>query len=82
MSDTTCRQTQLAQGSCSQLSRCSCGHLHLALGPVTVRLEEPALLELFALLRQGVEALGHAPDEASPDAPGTPSAMPHGGWRQ
>lgn len=83
MSDTACHQTLLAQGSCSQLTRCSCGHVHLALGPVTVRLEESALLELFGLLRQGVQALGYGPCDAqvSQDEPGG-SSPPQGGWRQ
>ncbi len=76
-----CCQTLLSQGPCSQLSRCSCGHLHLALGPVTVRLEEPVLLELWEVLREGLGALGYA--AAKPLPKGDEGAgPPRGGWRQ
>lgn len=76
MSAGGCCQTLLSQGSCTQLSRCSCGHLHLALGPVTVRLEEGALRELWSVLRGGLEALGE-PAHALEAPPAR-----RGGWRQ
>ena len=62
MGPTRCTQTLLADSACAQLSRCSCGHLHLALGPVTVRLEEPVLAELLRLLSAGAAALGRGRD--------------------
>lgn len=52
-----CQQTLLSRGASAQLTRCSCGHLHLSLGPVTLRLEEAALRDAFGTLAEAVAAL-------------------------
>jgi hypothetical protein len=78
-----CGKTVLARGPCAEVTRCSCGHLHLAVGPVTLRLEEEVLRAIGLTLAEALQRLG--PSEASSDEDAGPPA-PHshsvGGWKQ
>lgn len=73
----SCRQTLLARGATAQLTRCSCGHLHLALGPVTLRLEEGALRDVLGTVGEGLAAL-----ELGAEVPAGDALPGRGGWAQ
>ncbi|WP_147444756.1 hypothetical protein [Corallococcus sp. CA053C] len=47
----------LAQSPCAEVTRCSCGHIHLAVGPVTLRLEEDVLRALGHTLLEAIQHL-------------------------
>jgi hypothetical protein len=44
------------------VDRCPCGSLHLNLGPVTLRLDEPEFKELAAALGEATSALARCSD--------------------
>ncbi|MCP3144110.1 hypothetical protein [Pyxidicoccus xibeiensis] len=78
-----CGKTVLARGPCAEVTRCTCGHLHLAMGPVTIRVEEDVLRAIGMTLLEAMQQLG--PVESSPDEDASPSSPhPHaaGGWKQ
>ncbi|RKH59528.1 hypothetical protein D7V93_14715 [Corallococcus llansteffanensis] len=70
-----CCRAVLAQSPCAEVTRCSCGHIHLAVGPVTLRLEEDVL-----------RALGHTLLEAIHQLEAASTATAHGAsddrWKQ
>ena len=72
---TACERTVLSRGPCTELSRCSCGHAHLTVGPVTLRLDEGVLKALLLTLCEGLPRL----EEGHP-ALGAPQLA--GGWKQ
>jgi len=53
-----CGKTVLARGPCAEVTRCTCGHLHLAMGPVTLRLEEDVLRAIAVTLVEAIQQLG------------------------
>ncbi|NOK21293.1 hypothetical protein HMI50_30170 [Corallococcus carmarthensis] len=64
------------------MTRCSCGHIHLAVGPVTLRLEEDVLRALGHTLVEAIQQL-EVPHEAEASEP-APAAhgAPTSGWKQ
>ncbi|NVJ24981.1 MULTISPECIES: hypothetical protein [Myxococcus] len=77
-----CGKRVLARGPCAEVTRCTCGHIHLALGPVTIRVEEEVLRAIGLTMAEALQNLdeperGHA--EAS-DSESAPSLL--GGWKQ
>lgn len=46
----SCKQEVLSQNNCFQINRCSCGAIHLSIGPMTIRLAPESLPELSAVL--------------------------------
>ncbi|MCY1036990.1 hypothetical protein OV207_36475 [Corallococcus sp. BB11-1] len=85
-----CCRAVLAQGPCAEVTRCSCGHIHLAVGPVTLRLEEDVLRALGHTVLEAIQRLeegshpAHREAEASEPlaAPATAHGAPNGGWKQ
>jgi hypothetical protein len=63
-----CCRTVLARGPSAEVARCSCGHLHLSLGPVTIRLDEDTLHAAWHTVGDALRALreesagAHAPE--------------------
>jgi len=53
-----CGKTVLARGPCAEVTRCTCGHLHLAMGPVALRLEEDVLRAIGVTLVEAIQQLG------------------------
>ncbi|RKG87445.1 hypothetical protein [Corallococcus terminator] len=83
-----CCRAVLARGPCAEVTRCSCGHIHLAVGPVTLRLEEDVLRALGHTLLEAIQHLEevpqsprHEPEASEPPAP-TSHGVPNGGWKQ
>ncbi|RKH16616.1 hypothetical protein D7Y13_04090 [Corallococcus praedator] len=82
-----CCRAVLARGPCAEVTRCSCGHIHLAVGPVTLRLEEDVLRALGHTLLEAIHHLEaasqqprHEPEASEPPAPA--HGAPNGGWKQ
>jgi hypothetical protein len=48
--DQSCKQETLSQHNCFQISKCSCGVLHLSIGPMTIRLSPESIDELSAVV--------------------------------
>jgi hypothetical protein len=72
----TCCRTLLARGPSAEVARCSCGHIHLSLGPMTIRLDADTLHATWHTMGDALRALsGMAEKEA---APVTPSSE----WKQ
>ncbi|NOJ79852.1 hypothetical protein HNV28_16130 [Myxococcus xanthus] len=66
------------------MTQCSCGHIHLAMGPVTIRVEEEVLRAIGMTLAEALQQLG-TPLEALPNEGAGPLAMSTlagGGWKQ
>lgn len=55
--DIPCCRRILAQSQSSRVDLCSCGHVHLSIGPVTLRLEPMVLQSISTVLDQAVEQL-------------------------
>ena len=47
----------LAQGPCAQVNRCTDGHLHVSVGPVTVRMEPGVFRALVLTLEDAAARL-------------------------
>lgn len=84
-----CCRAVLARGPCAEVTRCSCGHIHLAVGPVTLRLEEDVLRALGHTLLEAIHQLEesprmptHEPEASEPPAPEIAHGAPTGGWKQ
>jgi hypothetical protein len=56
-----CTRQLLSHGSLASIERCSCGTLHLVLGPFTLRLSADQFKSLFVTM---LEAQGVLQDEA------------------
>lgn len=76
MTASPCCRTLLARSPCAEVTRCSCGHVHLSLGPVTIRLDEDTLHAAWHTLGDALRALAEARHEA-PVVDGQP-----GEWKQ
>ncbi|WP_375745146.1 hypothetical protein NR800_10390 [Corallococcus interemptor] len=80
-----CCRAVLARGPCAEVTRCSCGHIHLAVGPVTLRLEEDVLRALGHTLVEAIHQLELPPTheaEAREPAEAAAHGAPTGGWKQ
>jgi hypothetical protein len=73
-----CGKTVLARSPCAEVTRCSCGHIHLMVGPVTLRLDEEVLRALGLTVTEALQRL-EAPRSES-EAEERP--LPTGGWKQ
>lgn len=79
-----CCKTVLARGPCAEVTQCSCGHIHLAMGPVTIRVEEEVLRAIGMTLAEALQQLGTPLEMLSPDdsEPMSMSALASSGWKQ
>lgn len=79
-----CGKTVLARGPCAEVTRCTCGHIHLAMGPVTLRVEEEVLRAIGLTLAEALHNLagseGGGREESEPAAALHAPAL--GGWKQ
>ncbi len=71
-----CCRTLLARSPSAEVARCTCGHIHLSLGPVTIRMDEGTLHAAWHTLGDALKALTSAP-ETEPAKEATA-----GGWKQ
>ena len=55
---TTCLRTRLAETAVAAVDYCQCGHMHLHLGPFSIRLTPEALGGLVETLTQAIAAHG------------------------
>ena len=65
-----CRRATLARNAAGSVQRCTCGTLHLSIGPATLRLPSNALGALRDLLRNAAEAASSGSE--APPARGLP----------
>ncbi|WP_174257108.1 hypothetical protein [Myxococcus xanthus] len=79
-----CGKTVLARGPCAEVTQCSCGHIHLAMGPVTIRVEEEVLRAIGMTLAEALQQLGTPLEPLSNEDAGplAMSALAGGGWKQ
>lgn len=63
MLDRRCERSVLAHGPVGRVEVCSCGMVHVCVGPVTLRLEPGAVAPLVRMLAEGHEALMHRDDD-------------------
>lgn len=75
-----CGKTVLARGPCAEVTRCSCGHIHLAMGPVTIRVEEDVLRAIGMTLAEALHQLGEREEDAPVET--AQAALASGGWKQ
>ncbi|QDE70575.1 hypothetical protein BHS07_28985 [Myxococcus xanthus] len=66
------------------MTQCSCGHIHLAMGPVTIRVEEEVLRAIGMTLAEALQQLGTPLESLSNEDAGplAMSALAGGGWKQ
>ncbi|QSQ13624.1 hypothetical protein [Myxococcus landrumensis] len=79
-----CGKKVLARGPCAEVTRCTCGHIHLAMGPVTIRVEEEVLRAIGVTLAEAVQNLEGVEQSAPEDSEPAPSMQSplFGGWKQ
>ena len=70
MLDGKCERSVLAHGPVGRVEVCSCGMVHVCVGPVTLRLEPGAVAPLVRMLAEGHEALMHRDDDAARNGTG------------
>lgn len=63
MLERRCERSTLAHGPVGKVEVCSCGMVHVCVGPVTLRLEPGAVAPLVRMLAEGHEALMHLDDD-------------------
>ena len=68
MSPPPCCRTLLARGPSAEVARCSCGHIHLSLGPVTIRLDAETLHAAWHTLGDALRALANEGRETAESA--------------
>ncbi|MGQ0507372.1 MAG: hypothetical protein ACT4TC_18860 [Myxococcaceae bacterium] len=56
----TCRRVVISSNDCAEVSRCDCGHLHVSVGPLTLRLEDSVMDSLLSALMRAREVLDSA----------------------
>lgn len=76
MPTTPCCRTILARSPSAEVARCSCGHIHLSLGPMTLRMDEDTLHALWHTLGDALTKMTAAPEPLR-----EMSASPSG-WKQ
>lgn len=67
--DPRCARTNLAVTESCLVQRCSCGHIHLSIGPITLRLPPEAIAGLargLQIATQTLEGLPSNPTTAHP----------------
>ena len=69
MPPSPCRRTVLARGPSAEVARCTCGHIHLSLGPVTIRLDEDTLHATWHTVGDALRTLSGGVEEVAPEAP-------------
>ncbi len=75
MQNRPCCRTILARSPSAEVARCTCGHVHLSLGPMTIRMDEGTLHAIWLTLGDALRALGAAPENV-------PETAATGGWKQ
>ena len=75
MSTTPCWRTLLARGPSAEVTLCSCGHIHLSVGPVTIRMDEDTLHAAWHTVGDALRALHPPVEHTEPDAAAQ-------GWKQ
>ena len=77
-----CHRRLLARSGPAEVAACTCGHLHLSVGPVTLRLDEGVLHALWGTLGEALAKLAEpACVPSSAAGPGRPTAA-SAGWKQ
>ncbi|QRN95034.1 hypothetical protein JRI60_39015 [Archangium violaceum] len=71
----TCCRTLLAHSPSAEVARCTCGHIHLSLGPMTIRMDEDTLHAVWHTMGDALRALA-----SPPAAPPEPAIA--GRWKQ
>lgn len=84
MTPATCQRTILASNPGSEVARCSCGHIHVSLGPVTIRMDEDTLHTAWHTLGDALRVLAGLPSPSPREVslPGGPSRRATGEWEQ
>lgn len=67
MSKSSCKLTPLAQTQDAAVMHCSCGHIHLHMGQVTLRLDESAFMDVAMLTQTAAAALHTIKESARPE---------------
>jgi len=60
VSHAACRHQVLSEKGALRVTRCSCGHVHVSIGPVSIRVEDetvPALSDLFDEAAEKLETI-------------------------
>ena len=52
-----CHRTLLAQSPGAEVARCSCGHIHVSVGPVTIRMDAETLHAAWHTLGEALRSL-------------------------
>ena len=64
-----CTRKLLAGGNSCRVEACSCGHVHVTAGPITLRMEPGALQAFAAVLARAATALREAEAAREDDRP-------------
>ncbi len=66
MSPSPCQRMLLAQTPGAEVTRCSCGHIHVSLGPVTIRMDAETLHAAWHTMGEALRSLSHSSMRESP----------------
>jgi len=58
MRDHPCRRKRLSESAVASVEQCTCGKLHLHVGPITLHFERDAFGEMVHTLNAAVDACG------------------------
>ncbi len=56
-----CHRTLLARSPGAEVARCTCGHIHVSVGPVTIRMDEDTLHAAWHTLGEALRSLTASP---------------------
>ena len=62
------REQVLARSPCAEARQCGCGHVHLTIGPLTLRLDSASFRALCLTLMDALEEMQRREGEAVPSA--------------
>lgn len=82
MKTSPCRRTVLASGPSAEVARCTCGHLHLSVGPVTLRMDEDTLHAAWHTMGDALRSLTEPLETAEPAPLASAEGPAVGGWKQ
>ncbi|MDY7225242.1 hypothetical protein [Hyalangium rubrum] len=84
MTPTPCQRTVLASSPSSEVTRCSCGHIHLSVGPVTIRMDEDMLHAAWHTLGDALRSLASLPTPSTSEVahPAAAGRRAPGEWEQ